>query len=1151
MVIIQFHARPVLPVPIAKQPRDLVLQDRIASAQSGAVIEIAPGEYQGPLILDKPVTLVGKGRSTVIWSGIGPTILVFCAGVKLVNLLLETTLLEAVPTVLFLGDTEPHLEQIYPTLLGSQRMNKQHLIDLGDLIPGKKVTLTFEVPQSQKINAIDFAQPSKLLHILPAADRNRHNHRRFRLQIDVPNEEGILLEQIVFRDQTTPDQPQYYLVKGIIRKPSKSMIHTALMVRKGDRDDRIIYFDGGFELGFEQIYFLSGGAVKQKTPARRGVIVPAADDESRLKALWLPSAEDSGITLSDEKLTPWTRRLLLPDQIIVLDQLQLWVKEVKSDAGRLNFPSMLLDFGRIQNPTSGVVQLNVTCRTGKLFAGRDKWVGKIQTLVDWLERIDQVIEIAPGKSLTIPVRLNETAFRQKENSEQFEPSAVVIYSSSSENEMYFLGSHVVIDQQQYALQFSSNAVVFTSTFAYPLYAGELEGKQTEITVSNVGRDALTCEFNLTTAWLDTPVKQLTLSAGEQKVIDFRMTTAANTLPAGKLLEAAAVRVRCVENGIELTLDVQIDQVGAERKANIVIMRQSGFTSTVKINLDDPVSPHIRFRIVNKGTIEGEYTCDAVGQNLEIQLKPKHGSLAPNQEAAIELHIDARSVLNQSAGSQIPITFRLQAGKTNAQQPATEERINVEIIDEYPLLELTKKHHVLDELIEGNTLTFRQPITIQNRGKGPFSGNIISHVSWLTVAEGGAIRILPGEQFVCHVNTTPAISQLAPGVYNEVCAIEVQRGGNRPVLRQPACVGFELTVVSSAPVIYMLKSFLWYGAIQYDVKAEQLPVDNITIGNMGYSEWSGEIVDIAPWLNVPFRRLIVPANSLLKIPVQPNSTLFSMDYGVIQTSNALVIQELITGALLPPVTARAYRVQPQSDVSAHIYNLDLGVMMEGNASTLERVIELTNTGARDWQIQSIDQPTWLVVTPLSTTVAAGAEPMLVRLRAETGIELNAKIYQADVRFHGDDGKTITVRVKMEVAGIRVRVEPKELYVTSASMSDISVPSSMTSGKMTNIVKIVNESLGSLPLVIVLGDHQSERADAIKLFLRSNYSAEWIKPKPSVIRMQSSTSEVILEPREEAQLRISIKANRTVTGRVLPSIMVQLPDGQREVIEIRKR
>lgn len=495
----------LLPIPIARQVQDRALQDRIAAAPAGALIKISPGEYQGPLILDKPVTLVGNGRSTVIWSGIGPTILVLSAGVRLVDLGLETTLSDAVPTVLHRQDTEPQLEQIYPAVVRSQRMNTQHLIDLGDLIPGRKIMLTFEVPLNQKINAIEFARPSQLLRHLAAPERNRHNNRRFRLQIDVPNEEGILLEQIVFSDQTAPDQPHYYLVKGFIRKPSRSMTRTALVAGKGDGNDRTIYFDGGFELGSEQLFFLSGGTMNQKTPARRGVIAPAAEDEKGLKALWLPSGDDSGITLEKESLASWTRRLLLPDQIIALDQLQLRVKEVKADAGRINFSSMLLDFGTVQNPASGVVQLTMTCRAGKLFAGRDKWTGKVRTLVNWLEQIDQEIDIAPGKSLTIPIRLDEAVFRKKENSEQSELSAVVVYSTSGESEMYFLGAHVIIDQPQYKLQFSSNLVAFTSSAAHPLYAGELMGQQTEITVSNVGRDALTCSFDATAAWLETTV----------------------------------------------------------------------------------------------------------------------------------------------------------------------------------------------------------------------------------------------------------------------------------------------------------------------------------------------------------------------------------------------------------------------------------------------------------------------------------------------------------------------------------------------------------------------------------------------------------------------------------------------------------------------
>jgi nitrous oxidase accessory protein len=59
------------------------LQSRIDRAAAGAVIEVEPGTYAGDLVVDRPLTLVGRGRPMLVGSGGGSVIRIRAAGVTI------------------------------------------------------------------------------------------------------------------------------------------------------------------------------------------------------------------------------------------------------------------------------------------------------------------------------------------------------------------------------------------------------------------------------------------------------------------------------------------------------------------------------------------------------------------------------------------------------------------------------------------------------------------------------------------------------------------------------------------------------------------------------------------------------------------------------------------------------------------------------------------------------------------------------------------------------------------------------------------------------------------------------------------------------------------------------------------------------------
>lgn len=67
------------------------LREVIALAREGALVEVAPGEYQGPWNIDRPVRLVGVGRACVLWASQGPVLRIKAPGVTLQGLSIEVT----------------------------------------------------------------------------------------------------------------------------------------------------------------------------------------------------------------------------------------------------------------------------------------------------------------------------------------------------------------------------------------------------------------------------------------------------------------------------------------------------------------------------------------------------------------------------------------------------------------------------------------------------------------------------------------------------------------------------------------------------------------------------------------------------------------------------------------------------------------------------------------------------------------------------------------------------------------------------------------------------------------------------------------------------------------------------------------------------
>lgn len=1117
------------------------LQTRLDAARAGDTLDLPPGEYQGPFLVDKPLTLRGRGNLTPLWTHECPVILVTCAGVLLDNLLIETTVSSTVSPILTLDASSPTLKDVLPSTLRSQFMSQHQLIDLGDLIAGKRTTLTFEFDKSQTFNDVNFIGHTPLLQTEASKQRNRHNLRRFRLVFDIPNEEGRLLEQIVFSDQEQRIPSQTYLLKARVSTHNSRTSRLALTLKQG-KQDCTVYFEYMLELSHEQIALLSGGKIKQTSHIRYGIILPAYDRNTLERALWIPSVQDGTVYLNNAALPTWTRRLLKPNDVITAEGLEMQVREVKPNAGRLQLDTFVLDFGRIQGRLVQPISVNLTNRRSGL-RGK-KWIGKAHSLVDWLIILEQDIEIPSGKSHTLEFTLDPERIAQLKNGDYVEPSAIALFSVENEKEFYFLDVHVEVALPPYEVQIQP--LVFKGVIGNPLFAGELKGQKATIKLENVGRKEFTYHIASKVPWLEVVPTNGQLMVNESAAIECKLTEAADALPAGTVYESDGLSVFCVEANREVIADVTIEDIKPPLLPHFEVQMISprGFV----FNLDQPQPIEAQFSITNRGTLVGEFRVSVSSSTFPssaLLLSDTQDQALPHDSRTITLTVDER-VFRELSPSHVKLEVSFEGGKIGEMQPIGHETITVDIVDEYPILRLAWSSLELDPIIEGRAPTpeHRIRLNIENIGTALFAGEIVINEKWLRITKGSPLHLAPNQQVVCEIALTDAVTKLPQGRYT--AELDLKR--YTIPLRSPTAAQITLNIMSAAAILYVMRNFLWFGSVQYGAVDNSLPEgiqDTVILVNMGHTAWRGKIAYHVPWLRPEFTQLVVPPLSQLKIPVHLVMGELQSNVGMIVDEEAIIIQDIEIVRRLPSISARLFRVPPRAVISLSHAEFDLGAVVPGYSFDQFETVEIINNGAVPWTIKQVAFPEWLNVKLTTETVSVdgGRIPFTITPNESYSFEINQE-YRDSIQFFGSDDQSLALPVSLEVRDIEILTEPQELLVRAPIPGEI-YPVSTPFLKNRDILRVTNKSPMSIPFVIQTKDTTSERHGVIKLNLTSSYTSQWIKPVSSSIQGE----EYVIPPGEEIQLRISIKPGRPISG-VMPSLRLTFPNGDQQDITVKR-
>ncbi|RYX80083.1 hypothetical protein EON83_30120 [bacterium] len=121
-----------------------MMQDQIAQTPPGGILKLTPGEYRGPIVLDKAITIQGQGA--VVWAHNGPVIIISSTGVTLSDLDIEATapdegIAGSKVALKVIPGTQPRLENVrtrgdiegIAAIEGNWRLPQS--LDLGEFAP--------------------------------------------------------------------------------------------------------------------------------------------------------------------------------------------------------------------------------------------------------------------------------------------------------------------------------------------------------------------------------------------------------------------------------------------------------------------------------------------------------------------------------------------------------------------------------------------------------------------------------------------------------------------------------------------------------------------------------------------------------------------------------------------------------------------------------------------------------------------------------------------------------------------------------------------------------------------------------------------------------------------------------------------------------
>ncbi len=489
-------------------------------------IRLAPGEYEGPFLIDRPVRLVGTGdypEAMTLWTRRGPAVIVRSPGVELINLQVELTCSAEVrqhdPVIWYAPGCAPEVSraQICGRMesMGAMQHGKgwnlPDLIDLGELRAKYPVSLSLVVQSPG---------PARLwgeltdLMVSPSLLPEGGEHW---VQLGFPADklirDTLLAGQLVI--ESAGETRAVWIIGRVLDEELKDWMRERLVLI--GRSGRRYGFEPGVVLGREQF----AGEPGAELLGERAALV--TKEPGGMWSLLQPLATATPLRLNGQPLGVGRRRLLRGGETIEVGEFRLTV-----EAKNTHLPVQaegLLDLGRLSarvGAPSPTVQVQIE-------PGQRHWEGSVRSLVPWLRVPRPDVKGTGGQTVPVLLELGAELFQGGARVLR-QPGALAVVGAK---ESWLIGVQLEVDlapaltvepaELDFGAVVSSRPVVYRS-----------------LRLRNTGTAPWQGHVICGVPWLSVDRQEVQCASGEVVELTLALTEALETLPEGVTALPAAL-----------------------------------------------------------------------------------------------------------------------------------------------------------------------------------------------------------------------------------------------------------------------------------------------------------------------------------------------------------------------------------------------------------------------------------------------------------------------------------------------------------------------------------------------------------------------------------------------------------------------------------
>ncbi len=956
------------------------LREALRLAAPGAVLDLAPGEYGGPFLIEIPITLRGQDRRTVLWRRGGPVLFIRAPGVRLERLLIERTVDKRGPTVV-------HAHDCLPTGKESMELEGDSLISLGELAPGASLSLPLEVETSARaeiaVTGLYGAQ------VTPA---RLDDAGKYLVQLMLDGKAllrgEILLGEIAIRlhgAEGEPDSTRYIWISGTVRESALPTRQFCLATKK----NRAYPSATGLMLDGPQL-----AALENADPSLGRFAFIQRDPGGSL-FLYQMGHPPAPVMLNGTPVVRGSRTLLKENDLIKAGDVTLTVQP--SEPLPITLEPARATFAEFGAQFPDAVELTLT-------TGKSGWRGQLLPGVPWLSVAPEgVFRVPPSRSHIWTVTLNEAALALPNG--RYEVTGGLLVAGS--NQVLSLDVHLNVERPDVALRIK------------PLDAEAVEWgwpveRTLELDVENLGRGAWIGTIRSNVPWLEIlspqpveggPWSETPVQIGFVQAWDI-LKTGVHDVP-----DALTVTAQDGEHAVSVLLEVMPAQGHLGILTPLVTFKD--------VERGAPSLPHSSLELRNEGG--GLWTGRLRAVNSWVRLDPAEVTLAPG--ATAQIAVELADIPPEQALDTPEIIDEIEFESRELSVPVEETvQVQLTLIELPPFL--VARPVVFPPLVKGDP-PLDGVLAIHNMGPAAWQGTVVANLPLLS-APDRVLTCPPGETINVPISLTgQAVEELAVGAVRWENALAVTGG------REPVSTSVQVDVREVTLELHLETPTLNFGQVNGAIA--DMPADTVRVLNAGPVSWTGRVEIVVPWLSAESESrafdLEIPRMSVAEFRVQLNESARLIPPGVIQEERAIVIrsrdpQPSRGGPPLQEMVVRALLVA--SEWAPRLEIRPEKIVLSGAEP---QTLRLRNVGTRSWSLQ-ISPVSWLSIAPVDIVLKSGVE-QAVEIRHKASVRDSATIL--------DDPRAIVIVGSGWEREIGVEVRLPKAVSAPESLSQPAAPS----------------------------------------------------------------------------------------------------------------